>query len=95
MKGTIYGNRLPGGTQVKKLWEPRCRGDPDTLLCHSISCVEHDTINFTCHFKFWFALLSRVQSVQFSTFLVCLKAMDGFSPSIYILLRYDWTCKNV
>jgi len=22
MKGTIYGNRLPRGTQVKKGWEP-------------------------------------------------------------------------
>jgi len=22
MKGTIYGNRLPRGTQVKKVWEP-------------------------------------------------------------------------
>jgi len=22
MKGTIYGNRLPRGMQVKKIWEP-------------------------------------------------------------------------
>jgi hypothetical protein len=28
MKDTIYGNRLPRGTQVKKGWEPLLKCDP-------------------------------------------------------------------
>jgi len=51
---------------------------------------------YTCHFKILLTLLSRVQSVPFSAFLfVCLKAMESFSLSIYVLLSCDWSCKNV
>jgi len=33
MKGTIYGNRLSKGTQVKKVWEPLDYGENDENFC--------------------------------------------------------------
>lgn len=71
------------------------RGNPDTWLWYSISCVKHDNINI--YLSLSFALLcwvvyNRYHSV---TFLVCMKAMESSSLSIYVLLSYDWSCKNV
>jgi hypothetical protein len=36
MKGTVYGNRLPRGTQVKKGWEP-LKLVSSVMLCKSDS----------------------------------------------------------
>jgi len=42
MKSTIYGNRLPRGTQVKKVWEPLFSANDETLcymhLLRQVSC---------------------------------------------------------
>jgi hypothetical protein len=39
MKGTVYGNRLSRGTQVKKGWEPLVWGPPRSQTVDSVVCV--------------------------------------------------------